>query len=256
MNINKYRDLCRKRIRECRDLTHAYKSVLMRLVDYVNSDDFTAWPAFDTLADDVGVHRATVIRAVNVGRKLGLLKRIKKGGKKNGRGIPNRYVFALDIVAGVQPCQVSRDNDIVAGEYPTQSQDSARHSSSPATQSSNDLLNDNLIIAPPSASPSDFEIEKEEKKEVGEKVPSYTEIREAIRASWASFSVSSLNKHMRTYGPAKTLEIVECAARLGRPDINAVLDTPLMEWSAPQLIETEYSPELRALYAADMAEAA
>ena len=149
MQINKYRDLCRKRIRECKApaLTHAYKSVLLRLVDYVNSDDFTAWPAFDTLADDVGVHRATVIRAINVGRKLGLLKRIYKGGKKSGRGISNRYVFVLDTVAGVQPCQAVRDIDTVADEYLTQSQDSARHSGRPATQSSNDLLNDNLIGA-------------------------------------------------------------------------------------------------------------
>ena len=152
-NINKYRDLCRKRIRECKDpaLTHAYRSVLMRLVDYVHGDDFTAWPAFDTLAVDVGVHRATAIRAVNAGRKLGLLRRIKKGGKKKGRGISNRYVFTPDIVAGVQPCQPVRDNDIVAGEYLTQSQDSARHSSRAATLSSNYHLKDNLK-APPSSS--------------------------------------------------------------------------------------------------------
>jgi hypothetical protein len=67
MNINKFRDLCRKRIHECDHplITSARKLVLLRLVDYINSEDLTAWPAFDTLVDDLGVDRSTVIRAIN-----------------------------------------------------------------------------------------------------------------------------------------------------------------------------------------------
>lgn len=55
MNINKYRDLCRVLVREFKhpDLTSLRKHVLLRLVDYVNSEDFTAWPDFDTLAADL-----------------------------------------------------------------------------------------------------------------------------------------------------------------------------------------------------------
>jgi hypothetical protein len=42
--------------------------------------------------------------------------------------------------------------------------------------------------------------------------------------------------------------VAECAARLRRPDINAVLDAPLMDWSAPVMTEVEYTPELREPY--------
>ena len=65
MTINKYRDLCRRRIRECDHplITSARKLVLLRVVDYINSDDLTAWPAFDRLADDLDLDRSTVIRA-------------------------------------------------------------------------------------------------------------------------------------------------------------------------------------------------
>jgi DNA-binding transcriptional MocR family regulator len=70
------------------------------LVDYINGDDFTAWPAFDTLADDLGIDRSTVIRAINAGRKAGLLERIYKVGKTRRGGTSNRYRFNLDLVAG------------------------------------------------------------------------------------------------------------------------------------------------------------
>ena len=143
-SINKFRDDCRKMLREYQhpELTNTRKLVLLRLVDYLHSDDRIAWPDFDTLAADVGVHRATAISAVNVAKKLEIVLRIKKGGKRRGRGISNRYVFRLDTVARQQPCQ---DTDIVAGEYLTQSHASTRHSSTRATLSSNDLLTDNLI---------------------------------------------------------------------------------------------------------------
>jgi hypothetical protein len=78
--------------------------------------------------------------------------------------------------------------------------------------------------------------------------PDYGDIRAAILSRWESFSPTTVNRHMRIYGSAKTLEVVECAARLNRPDITKALETPLMDWSAPQMVETEYTPELRELY--------
>jgi hypothetical protein len=40
----------------------------------------------------------------------------------------------------------------------------------------------------------------------------------------------------------------------GKPDINKVLETKLQDWSAPQLVEVEYAPELRRLYQDSAAE--
>ena len=67
--------------------------------------------------------------------------------------------------------------------------------------------------------------------------PDYGAIKTVIGKTWQSFSATTVNKHTRTYGSAKTLEVVECAARLGRPDINKVLETKLQDWSAPALAE-------------------
>jgi hypothetical protein len=109
---------------------------------------------------------------------------------------------------------------------------------------------EHLIGAPLSSSfANDAVVAQQESKESGERgsEPNYLEIKKAILASWTTFSAGSVLRHMQSYGPAKTLEVIECAARLGRPNINKVLDTPLKEWSAPQLIEAEYTPELRKL---------
>jgi hypothetical protein len=172
MTINKYRDLCRRRIRECDHplITSARKLVLLRVVDYINSDDLTAWPAFDRLADDLDLDRNTVIRAINSGRKAGLLERIYKGGKTRRGGTSNRYRFNLDLVAAEPPGQVVRDNDLVAREPSTQWHASARPSGTPATQSSNDHLNDHLILesAPPWSSFDNDAVVAEGKKGVGE----------------------------------------------------------------------------------------
>jgi hypothetical protein len=177
MNINKYRDLCRKLIYECRDreLTRARKNVLLALVDCVNDrEGYSAWPAFDSLADKVGADRRTAIRAINVGRKIGLLQRIYKGGQTCRGGTSNRYRFCIDPVSGVTLGQhvpdMSGDNDLVSGQTPTQCQTSAQPSVRPDTQSSNDHLNDHLILkAPPSPSfGNDAVVAKEEKKGVGE----------------------------------------------------------------------------------------
>ena len=69
IDINKYRDLCRKLINECTDLTPAHKLVLLKLADYVNSKDYTAWPSFTTLAADCGASLRTVVRAIDAARR-------------------------------------------------------------------------------------------------------------------------------------------------------------------------------------------
>jgi hypothetical protein len=166
MYINKFRDLCRKKIRECQhpEITFARKRVLDLLVDYINSEDRTAWPSFDTMAEDLGCDRRTVIRAINTARKVGILERVYKGGKTKRGGTSNRYRFNLDLVSRVplgeapnlvsdvsQP-SVSRATDLVSGESPNLLSDN---------------LIDNLIL--------EREVvcleEKNERKESGERGP-------------------------------------------------------------------------------------
>ena len=65
--------------------------------------------------------------------------------------------------------------------------------------------------------------------------PDYRDIKAAILTTWQSFSATTVNRHTQIYGPAKTLEVVECAARLGKLDINKVLETKLQDWSAPRM---------------------
>jgi hypothetical protein len=137
------------------------------------------------------------------------------------------------------------------------------------TQSSNYNLNDTLREAPPSSSfeNSDVvacpleEVFRNSERWVGEEEeipsttsdnptaqqagPDYRDIKAAILEAWPSFSATAVTKHIRIYGAAKTLEVVECAARLQKPDINVVLERPLMEWSAPVITEVEYTPALR-----------
>jgi hypothetical protein len=102
--------------------------------------------------------------------------------------------------------------------------------------SSSSFRNSDVIEPPPS---EDLILKERGSGERGpegpksEPGPDYGDIKKAVLESWASFSATTVSKHMRIYGPAKTLEVVECAARLGRPDINKVLETPLMDWSAP-----------------------
>jgi hypothetical protein len=60
-------------------------------------------------------------------------------------------------------------------------------------------------------------------QESGETVPDYAQIRDTILKTWDTFSPTQINRHTRTYGAAKTLEVIEAAARLGSPDINEVV---------------------------------
>jgi hypothetical protein len=95
---NKYRKLCRRLVNECKhpEMTHARKLVLLKLADLIDDrEGFTAYPAFATMAEYAGVSRDTAIRAVNIGKKIGLLIRVKGAGKKGLGGTSNRYGFRL-----------------------------------------------------------------------------------------------------------------------------------------------------------------
>jgi Helix-turn-helix domain len=169
MDINKYRDLCRRLVHGRSDpkLTRTFKLVLLKLADLVDArKGYTAYPAFDTLAEYVGVHRTTAIRAVNVGKEIGILVRVKKGG---GRKVSNRYGFRVETVAGALPFQHLMEEN---SSRPAPETVAARHqnSSSAATQQSKDNLIDNLILetAPPSPSFENDAVVAEGKKGVGE----------------------------------------------------------------------------------------
>jgi hypothetical protein len=110
MGINKYRGLCRQLIFDCAHplLTPTRKHVLMALIDRINDkEDFTAWPAFNGLAAMAGTSRRTTIQAINLGRQLGLIQRVKKGGKKGLGGTSNRYRFCINVVSGERWKEVS-----------------------------------------------------------------------------------------------------------------------------------------------------
>jgi hypothetical protein len=131
-SINKTRDACRKLVRDCihPELTGTRKFVLMRVIDYLNSETGMAWPSFDTLAAELQFNRSTVIRAINGARKAGVLKRVKNGGKPRRGGVSNSYAFNLDLVAhqplGGAPDLVAHEprpsgspaSDLVAHEPP------------------------------------------------------------------------------------------------------------------------------------------
>ena len=230
-------------------MTHARKLVLLKLADLIDDrQGFTAYPAFTTMAKYANVSRDTAIRAVNIGKQIGLLIRVKGAGKKGLGGTSNRYGFRLKEVADVLLLSDAKE---VAGEPLKRSQASIERSSRPATQQAEDKRKDN------SAEDSrPYSVDSLIAKEFGEcgpeapkNEPGYLDIKRAILASWASFPATTVIRHMERYGPAKTLEVVECSARLGYPDIRSVLDAPLMEWSAPTVTEIPYTPTLRALYA-------
>jgi hypothetical protein len=121
MDVNKYRDRCRKLIQECRhpEMTRARKLVLLKLADLIDGrEGNTAYPAFNTLAEYAGVSRLTAIRAVNIGKKIGLLVRVKGVGKRGPGGTSNRYGFRLKEVSDVIPLPMSQDTKEVSGQIP------------------------------------------------------------------------------------------------------------------------------------------
>ena len=136
-SINKFRDRCREWVNESQ-LPPAQKLVLCRLANYVNSENLIAWPSFDTLAADTGVSRRTVINAINGGRKLGVIKRIYRGGKINGRGKSNAYRFPLYGRHSANSAP-SQGGDIVQMTTEHSANDDATWCKS-CTGSSNDLL--------------------------------------------------------------------------------------------------------------------
>jgi hypothetical protein len=180
MGINKYRGLCRTLIYACRhpELTSARKNVLLALVDSVNDEeDYTAWPSFDGLAARTGVDRRTAIRAINIGRKLGLLQRIYKGGIKVGRNYTNRYRFLVDVVTGQTLRHNVTDGDEVSGETSRGVTPVLDEVSRQTPYNLRDNLRDNLREAPPSSSFGNSDVvaledsSKKERKGVGERGP-------------------------------------------------------------------------------------
>jgi hypothetical protein len=154
---------------------------------------------------------------------------------------------------------MSQDTKEVSSQIPKKYQASTERGIRRDTQQSKDNLTDSLKEAPPSSSalegPSSVVAEKrgsgEEEREwkpssdnstAEQAKPDYRDIKTAILSSWPTFSATTVSRHMQTHGAAKTLEVVECAARLQKTDINKVLEKPLMAWAAPQVTETEYAP--------------
>jgi Helix-turn-helix domain len=119
--VNKFRDDCRKLVRECQhpELTVTGKLVLFRLIDYTHHIARTAWPSFTRLAEDVGVARCTVIRAINIARQIGLLQRTHRGGKSWRGSTSNRYTFDLAPVprSGSAPDTTSVAPEVVARQH-------------------------------------------------------------------------------------------------------------------------------------------
>jgi hypothetical protein len=152
MNINKYRGLCRQLVNACIDpqLTPTRKYVLLALVDHVNDrEGYTAWPAFNRLAAMVGTNRRTAIRAINVGRKLGIVERVYKGGKRGLGGTSNRYRFCINVVSGQQWKEVTGETPLkgakeVTGETPKRCQARPERGDWPVTLSSQEHLNNSL----------------------------------------------------------------------------------------------------------------
>jgi Helix-turn-helix domain len=120
IDINKYRDLCRKLINECTDLTPAHKLVLLKLADYVNSKDYTAWPSFTTLAADCGASLRTVVRAIDAARRLRVLKCLYLGGMTRRGGTSNRYQFY--VTTQCQPDTRSADDLVPTSPRPSANQ--------------------------------------------------------------------------------------------------------------------------------------
>lgn len=196
--VNKFRDDCRRQIQECRhpELTYARKCVLLKLADLIDDrKDWTAYPAFSKLAKYASVSRDTAIRAVNVGKKVGLLVRVKRAGIRGLGGTTNRYEFRPNEVAGETGSESERGSrratayreKEVAGRPPKRSQACNQRSSRPATQQSNRQSNLHSKTAPPSSSVEpDAVVAKKELGEEGRQpeppvwtTPSITEVEDA-----------------------------------------------------------------------------
>jgi hypothetical protein len=229
MEINQYRHWCRLKVAGCIELSPAHKVVLMTLADYVNRDSFLAWTDFDTLAENCDMDRRTVIRAINEGRRLGHIKRVRHGG----RGVSNQYAFLLrkdaerefDRVSPVSPSGETSDTLECHASPSRVSGVSAVSDTSDTGYFENTLSNTlstpNSAEAVPSGARSAIQKDKDGLGECGaeppKNEPSYVDIKQTILACWPSFSATLLSSHMQRYGAAKTLERAKCASRLGTP---------------------------------------
>jgi hypothetical protein len=278
--INIYRDACRDLVAGHMALHPCHKVILMRLVDYVNRHTWDAFVGAETLAADCTTTVRSVRRALKSGRNIGIIEQTYRGNT----GRPSRYIFRtrLPDTLDEQPDTDVTLSATTTGHFEPNYRTLEVLLPDTDVTLTSEITSETLTSergAPPSSSfrnsdvgsPKTFsdnqsseEAEGSEKRSgergpegpKSEPSPDYGVIRAAILSRWETFSATIVNKHMRIYGPAKTLEVVECAARLGKPDVNKVLETPLMDWSAPQIVEIEYTPEVRRLYQESIMEAA
>jgi hypothetical protein len=247
--INIYREACRNLVANHPKLSPLRRVILMRLTHYINRHTWDAYVSEETLAKDCRAAPRTVRRALKAARRLNILERTRRGTQWSG---PSHHVFKVS-----QPDSsvlLSRQSQPDTRSQSTGQAGSSQPDSSVRITSEEHLNN---LTAPPSSSCNSSAVAKEEKRSGEEErvsipssdnqtsqqaEPDYRDIKKAILSVWPIFSASTLSRHMQTYGAAKTLEVVECAARLQEPDINKVLEKPLMAWSAPQVTETAYAP--------------
>ena len=245
--INIYREACRNAVACHPELHVSHKVILMRLTDYVNQHTGDAFVGEVTLARDCNVTERSVRRALNRGKELGIIKRTYRGTQWTGA---SHHIFLI------KPPETTGH---LAQRQPDTFAESTGHfdtdNRTGSVRLTSEITPENItseIGTPPSAvwiqSADSRKGLGEGSPEGPEAEPSYLDIKSAILASWGSFSPTTALAHMKRYGPAKTLEVIECSARLGYPDIAAVLDTPLMVWSAPTITEIEYTPELQSLF--------
>jgi hypothetical protein len=78
-------------------IRHIYRTVLIQLLLRYQRDK-TRRPGYDVIADELGVHRRTVLRSVDVGVKFGWLVSVRHGHMKNS------FEFIFPVKKGASKC--------------------------------------------------------------------------------------------------------------------------------------------------------
>jgi DNA-binding transcriptional MocR family regulator len=71
------------------------KFVLVMLADHYNDEKRCAWPSTQTLADETGMSRRTVIRCIEVLERVGLIEVEHWINAYNGKQMSNRYFLPM-----------------------------------------------------------------------------------------------------------------------------------------------------------------
>lgn len=112
-------------------LSATQKSVLKEIADRFNEGEERAWPSTGRIAQDTGLDRSTVVRALRVLEGKGLIIRIRRTDIDNGGYLSNQYLLPqYRAVATAQPASVkvwrgyyadgSRFEEIEEAHYPEQ----------------------------------------------------------------------------------------------------------------------------------------